>query len=48
VRPGKLDPDVARLLSRLQKLRLDADYCAEFLFSPPGPPRRSRRPVAFV
>ncbi len=36
VRPGRLDPDVARLLSRLQKLRLDADYSAEFLFSPAG------------
>jgi uncharacterized protein (UPF0332 family) len=33
VRPGKLDPDVARLFSRLQKFRQDADYTAEFVFT---------------
>ncbi len=36
VRQGKLDPDVARLLSRLQKFRLDADYTAEFVFTSTG------------
>jgi uncharacterized protein (UPF0332 family) len=36
VRPGRLDPDVARLFGRLQKLRLDADYTSEFVFSPGG------------
>jgi len=48
VRPGKLDPDVARLLSRLQKLRLDADYCAEFLFSPAGAAEEVAAARAFV
>jgi uncharacterized protein (UPF0332 family) len=33
VRPKTLDPDVARLFSRLQKMRLDADYTAEFVFT---------------
>jgi uncharacterized protein (UPF0332 family) len=33
VRPGTLDPDVARLFSRLQKFRQDADYTAEFVFT---------------
>jgi hypothetical protein len=33
VRPGILHPDVARLLSRLQKYRQDADYAAEFVFT---------------
>jgi hypothetical protein len=36
VREGKLDPDVARLFSRLQKFRLDADYDAEFVFTAKG------------
>jgi uncharacterized protein (UPF0332 family) len=33
VRSGQLDPDVARLFSRLQKFRQDADYTAEFVFT---------------
>jgi uncharacterized protein (UPF0332 family) len=33
VRTGALDPDVARLFSRLQKFRQDADYTAEFVFT---------------
>lgn len=33
VRTGTLDPDIARLLSRLQKYRQDADYSAEFVFT---------------
>jgi uncharacterized protein (UPF0332 family) len=36
VRSGKLDPDVARLFSRLQKFRQDADYTAEFVFTAKG------------
>jgi uncharacterized protein (UPF0332 family) len=36
VRTGRLDADVARLFARLQKLRLDADYTSEFVFSPEG------------
>ena len=36
VRPGKLDPDVARLFSRLQRFRQDADYTAEFVFTAKG------------
>jgi uncharacterized protein (UPF0332 family) len=36
VREGKLDPDVARLFSRLQKFRQDADYDAEFVFTKKG------------
>lgn len=33
VRSGQFDPDVARLFSRLQKFRQDADYTAEFVFT---------------
>ncbi len=33
VRAGRLDPEVARLFSRLQKFRNDADYTAEFVFT---------------
>lgn len=33
VRSGQFDPDVARLFSRLQKYRQDADYTAEFVFT---------------
>jgi uncharacterized protein len=36
VREGGFDPDVARLFSRLQKFRQDADYTAEFVFTPAG------------
>ena len=36
VRTGELDADVARLFGRLQKMRLDADYTAEFVFTPGG------------
>ena len=36
VREGGLDPDVARLFSRLQKFRQDADYTAEFVFTAAG------------
>jgi uncharacterized protein (UPF0332 family) len=36
VREGKLDADVARLFSRLQKFRLNADYDAEFVFTAQG------------
>lgn len=36
VRPGTLDPEVARLFSRLQKFRQDADYTSEFVFTPVG------------
>ena len=33
VQTGILDPNVARLLSRLHKYRQDADYSAEFVFT---------------
>jgi hypothetical protein len=33
VRPGTLDPEIARLYSRLLKHRGDADYTAEFVFT---------------
>ncbi len=36
VREGGLDADVARLFSRLQKYRQDADYTAEFVFTTTG------------
>ncbi len=36
VREGALDPEVARLFSRLQKFRQDADYTAEFVFTAAG------------
>jgi uncharacterized protein (UPF0332 family) len=36
VRAGRLDPDIAKQLGRLQKMRLDADYTAEFVFSSDG------------
>ena len=36
VREGHLDPDVARLLSRLMQFRLEADYTAEYVFTEHG------------
>jgi uncharacterized protein (UPF0332 family) len=33
VREGKLDPNVASLLSQLQRFRQDADYSAEMVFT---------------
>jgi uncharacterized protein (UPF0332 family) len=36
VRPGMLDPDIARLFARLQKMRQDADYTSEFVFTAKG------------
>jgi len=33
VREGRLDPEVARLFSRLMTFRLEADYTAEFVFT---------------
>jgi hypothetical protein len=33
VREGKLDPNVASLLSQLQRFRQDADYSAEIVFT---------------
>lgn len=36
VREGKLDADVARLFSRLQQYRQDADYSAEVVFTAAG------------
>lgn len=48
VREGKLDPDVARLFSRLQKFRLDADYDAEFVFTAKGAAEEVAAARAFV
>ena len=36
VSPGTLDPEIARLFSRLQKFRQDADYSADFVFTRDG------------
>jgi uncharacterized protein (UPF0332 family) len=36
VRSGILDPDIARQFGRLQKMRLDADYTSEFVFTATG------------
>ncbi len=36
VRTGMLDPDIARLFARLQKMRQDADYTSEFVFTANG------------
>ncbi len=36
VRTGILDPDIARLFARLQKMRQDADYTSEFVFTANG------------
>ena len=36
VRPGILDADIARQFARLQKMRLDADYTSEFVFTQNG------------
>ncbi|HMA92675.1 MAG TPA: HEPN domain-containing protein [Polyangiaceae bacterium] len=36
VRSGLLPPEVAREFSRLQKMRLDADYTSEFVFTSEG------------
>jgi uncharacterized protein (UPF0332 family) len=36
VRSGKLDADIAKLFGRLQKMRLDADYTSEFVFTARG------------
>lgn len=36
VRPGLLDPDLARQFARLQKMRQDADYTSEFVFTVQG------------
>jgi uncharacterized protein (UPF0332 family) len=36
VRTGRLDPDKARLLSRLLQFRLEADYTAEYVFTERG------------
>jgi len=36
VRTGRLDPDKARLLSRLLQFRLEADYTAEYVFTQTG------------
>jgi uncharacterized protein (UPF0332 family) len=34
VREGLLDPEVARLLARLMTYRFEADYSAEYVFTP--------------
>jgi uncharacterized protein (UPF0332 family) len=33
VREGRLDPEIARLFSRLMTYRFEADYAAEFVFT---------------
>jgi uncharacterized protein (UPF0332 family) len=33
VREGRMDPDVARLFSRLLQYRIDADYASEYVFT---------------
>jgi uncharacterized protein (UPF0332 family) len=36
VRAGQFDPDIAKLLARLQRHRQDADYSAEHVFTLAG------------
>jgi uncharacterized protein (UPF0332 family) len=36
VRTGELDAEVARRFSKLQKMRIDADYSADFVFTREG------------
>jgi hypothetical protein len=48
VRSGDIDADVAKLFSRLQKFRLDADYTAEFVFTPAGSADEVRAARTFV
>lgn len=48
VRTGKLDADVARLLSPLQKYRQDADYAAEFVFTRAGAEEELRAAETFT
>jgi uncharacterized protein (UPF0332 family) len=36
VRTGRLDPEIARRFSKLQKMRIDADYAADFVFTQVG------------
>ena len=48
VREGALDADVARLFSRLQKFRQDADYTAEFVFTAAGASEEVSAARAFV
>ncbi len=48
VREGAFDPEVARLFSRLQKYRQDADYTAEFMFTVAGAAEEVAAARAFV
>ena len=48
VRAGALDPQVGKLLSRLQKFRQDADYTAEFVFTHEGSAEEIDAATSFV
>lgn len=48
VRTGKLDADVARLLSRLMKYRHDADYTADFAFTATGAAEELQAAESFI
>jgi len=48
VREGKLDADVARLFSRLQQYRQDADYSAEVVFTAAGAAEELRAAEQFI
>jgi hypothetical protein len=48
VREGKLDPNVASLLSQLQRFRQDADYSAEVVFTPEMAAREVEAARTFV
>lgn len=48
VRTGALSADVAKLFSRLLKFRQDADYTAEFVFTPAGAAEEVAAAEAFV
>ena len=48
VRGGALDPNTAKLFSRLQKFRQDADYTAEFVFTREGAAEEVAAARAFV
>ena len=48
VQPGALVPAVAKLYTRLQKYRQDADYTAEFVFTREGAEEEVRAAETFV
>jgi uncharacterized protein (UPF0332 family) len=48
VRPGTIDPELARLFAKLQKMRLESDYTSEFVFTAAGATEELASARAFV